>query len=72
MTQYDRILKHLEDYKSITSWEAIEKYGATRISAIIYNLRKDGYKIKTEFKTSVNRYGDKTSYGVYRLEEENE
>ena len=34
------VLKHLEDFGSITSWEAIKEYGATRLSAIIYNLRR--------------------------------
>lgn len=49
MTQELRVLKHLQEYGSITSWEAIEEYGATRSSAIIYNLRKKGFKIKTDF-----------------------
>lgn len=49
MTQELRVLKHLQEYGSITSWEAIEEYGATRLSAIIYNLRKKGFKIKTDF-----------------------
>ena len=69
MTQDERVLRHLKDYGSITSWEAITEYGITRISAVIHRLRKDGYKISTEFKTSQNRYGDKVSYGVYKLED---
>ena len=69
MTQDERILRHLKDYGSITSWEAINEYGITRISAVVYRLRKNGYKISTEFKTSKNRYGDKVSYGIYKLEE---
>ena len=69
MTQDERILRHLKDYGSITSWEAITEYGITRISAVIHRLRKDGYKISTEYQTTKNRYGDKVSYGVYKLEE---
>lgn len=34
------VLNHLQKKKTITSWEAIELFGATRLSAIIYNLRK--------------------------------
>lgn len=34
------VLDHLQKKKTITSWEAIELFGATRLSAIIYNLRK--------------------------------
>lgn len=33
------VLEHLQKYGSITSWEAIDKYGATRLSAIIFNLK---------------------------------
>lgn len=39
-----KVLEHLQKYGSITSWEAIEKYGATRLSSIIFNLRKN-YRI---------------------------
>lgn len=42
LTQKDMVLRYLQDYGSITSWEAIKEFGATRISAIIFNLKKDG------------------------------
>lgn len=69
MTQNERVLRHLKDYKSITSWEAITEYGITRISSVIHRLRKNGFKISTEYKTKQNRYGDKVNYGVYKLED---
>lgn len=43
-----KVLRHLVTLKSITSWEAIKLYKATRLSAIIYNLRKRGYMIISE------------------------
>jgi|TARA_R110002012_G_scaffold255472_1_gene435431 hypothetical protein len=64
-TQSDAVLWHLKAYGEITSWEAIKEYGATRLSAIIFNHRKDGYEIasiplqvKTRFgrNTKVSRY----------------
>jgi hypothetical protein len=61
----DRILYHLQNYGSITSWEAIKEYGVTRISAIIYNLREEGYSIETCYETAKNRYGDKIHYAKY-------
>ena len=70
MKQSERILRHLQDYGSITSWEAITEYGVTRLSAVIYILRKLGYDISIEFKTSLNRYNEKVSYGVYKLNDE--
>lgn len=45
MSQRSEILKYLMKGKSITSWEAFEKFGATRLSAIIYDLRKDAHRI---------------------------
>lgn len=47
-SQTQRVLRHLITKKSITSWEAIKLYRATRLSAIIYNLRKRGYMIISE------------------------
>lgn len=41
------ILRHLIKYGSITSWESIRKYGATRLAAIIKILRNEGYDIIT-------------------------
>ena len=69
MTQEQRILKHLKENGSITSWEAIMEYGITRISARIFELRKQGYKITNERISTKNRYGDNVSYVNYKLEE---
>ena len=63
------VLEHLKENGSITSWEAIQKYRATRLSAIIYNLKyKYGYKIKTVMKDFIDSNGEKSKYGVYYLE----
>lgn len=65
----DRVLQYLKENKSITSLEAIKEFGATRLSAIIFNLRKE-HKITTQYETSKNRYGDNVSYARYILEGE--
>lgn len=39
MTKKDKVLAHLKKHKSITSWTAINFYGATRLAAIIFELR---------------------------------
>lgn len=67
ITHQDRILNHLITKGSITSWEAIKEYGITRLSAVIFNLRKE-YNIRSEIEKSTNRYGDKISYAKYILE----
>ena len=72
MNKTKAILLHLQQYGSITSWEAIKEYGATRLSAIIYNLRyKYDLNIITENVEFTDRYGNKASYGKYILVKEN-
>lgn len=63
------ILKHLQDFGSITSLEAISKYRCTRLGHYIYLLRRDGLSIsgvRVPFTHSVT--GTKSSYVRYRLE----
>lgn len=71
MNQSERVLRHLRDSGSITSFEAIREYGFTRLSAIIFNLKKDGYRFEDEMIGTVNRYGEKVSFKRYILKEEN-
>tara|TARA_Y100001951_G_scaffold7597_1_gene4825 strand:- start:260 stop:484 length:225 start_codon:yes stop_codon:yes gene_type:complete len=47
-TQENQILNHLIKHKFITSWEAIQEYRITRLSARIYELREKGYQILTK------------------------
>ena len=69
LTQYDRVLDHLKKNKKLSQKQAINLYGAYRLSAIIYNLRKDGYNITTNFKSGKNRFGDSVSWAEYKLED---
>ena len=39
-----KLLKYLRTFKTITSLEAIHMFGETRLSARIYDMKKDGYK----------------------------
>ena len=48
MSQRDAILNHLESGRTITSLEALNLYGCLRLAAIIYSLREEEFKIKTE------------------------
>lgn len=58
------VLEHLQKNKTITSWEAIENFGATRLSAIIYNLRKK-YFIDSVDKLFTDKYGDTSTFTEY-------
>ena len=48
ISQENQILNHLKKHKFITSWEAIQEYRITRLSARIYELREKGYQIITK------------------------
>ena len=64
-SQSDAILWHLKTYGSITSYEAIKEYGATRLSAIIFNHRKEGYNIDSLPLTKKTRFGRNTIIAKY-------
>lgn len=66
-SQEKEVLKYLQDGNSITSMKAIELFGATRLSAIIFNLKEKGYDIDTEMQIKTNRYGHITQYAKYVL-----
>ena len=70
MSQKERILNHLKRYGSITSWESFEMYGATRLSAIIFNLKKDGYEFNEEWIKRKNRFGEQVEFKKYILKED--
>ncbi|MBR4377320.1 MAG: helix-turn-helix domain-containing protein [Bacilli bacterium] len=67
MNKHQLVKEHLIKHGSITSWEAIQKYGATRLSAIIFNLRKHGYDIDTIMREESDRYGNTCQYANYVL-----
>lgn len=64
------VLTHLKEKGSITSMEAINLYGATRLSAIIFNLRKLGLNIESVNECGIDRYGRTCNYARYFLREE--
>ena len=63
--QYDAVLWHLKTYGHITSYEAIKEYGATRLSAIIFNHRKNGYDIDSMPLKKKTRFGKSTTIAKY-------
>ena len=47
ISREQKILKYLRTYKTLTPLEAINMFGETRLSARIYDMKKDGYKFET-------------------------
>lgn len=51
-TQLDQVKKHLQDGNKITSWEAIQQYGITRLSRYIHTLKTQGMAIQDKWVES--------------------
>ena len=67
LTQKQRILRHLNDKGSITALEAMKEYGIMRLTSRICELKDEGYKIRSEFVGSKNRYNEPVSFSRYSI-----
>lgn len=67
MTQCERILRHLQDYGSITQAEAVTEYGCYRLGARIWDLKAQGILIRSERVTGKNRYDEPVSFSRYSI-----
>ena len=70
MTKTQAALDWLKTHASISSMEAIQNFGATRLSAIIFNLRKRGYNIETVRCEGTDRFGNKMTFARYYLRDD--
>ena len=61
MNQKKMVLVHFKKRKSITSWEAIQKYGITRLAAVICDL-KDTHNIVATMQTAEGKRWAKYTY----------
>tara|TARA_R100001460_G_scaffold7790_3_gene19576 strand:- start:3315 stop:3548 length:234 start_codon:yes stop_codon:yes gene_type:complete len=72
MTQKDKVLRHLENYGTITPLDAFRDYAIMRLSSIIFILRDEGYNIKSDTEKSINRFGEPCKYARYTLQKQYE
>ena len=70
-TKYSQVKKHLIEKGSIDSWTAINLYGATRLSDIIFRLRKRGYQIDSISRTSFDRNKEICNFTTYKYNNNN-
>ena len=73
MNKTQAVLNYLKQNGSLTSMQAFELFGATRLSAIIFNL-KSKYNIVTQDMECIDRYGHVCHFAkyVYRGDKKNE
>ena len=67
MSHGKRTIEWLKSHKGLTSKEAYDELGNTRLSATIFDLRKDGWNIASTGESGVNRFGETTHYVRYIL-----
>jgi hypothetical protein len=65
-TQRSEVFTYLTKNGTITSLEAFEKFGATRLAAIIFDLRKHGHIIDTIDMSCKTRYDETATYAKYK------
>lgn len=69
MGQKQRVIDYINIVGSISSMEAFQDLGVTRLSDVIFRLKKDGYEFDTVTETRKNRFGETTSFARYSLKE---
>ena len=70
ITQCERIIDYINRFGSISTIEAFNDLGVARLASRIHDLKGMGYNIISDTKTGRNRFGEKTSFKVYRFAEE--
>ena len=66
----ERVLKYIQDFGSITSFEAFTELGCCDLQHYIMVLRQE-YIIEDEWISTKNRYGDSVKYKKYWIKENN-
>ena len=65
-----KVLEYLQTKGSLTTIDAFVMFNATRLSSIIFNLKKYGYKIKSVNENYTNADGETSRYVRYVYEGE--
>lgn len=68
--QKERIIQYIKDFGSITTKEAFNDLGVSRLSARIADLKDEGYEFTDEWESSKNRYGETVTYKRFAFREE--
>lgn len=69
-TQKQRILEYMRTHGFITPIEALRDIGCMRLGARIWDLRHDGYTIRSRRIDYRNEHGEAKHFTAYILEEE--
>ena len=64
LTMQERVEKYINDFGSITTKQAFEDLGCTRLSEYIRRIRLERV-VADSWEKGVNRYGDKVEWKKY-------
>lgn len=67
VTQAQRVLDYMDEFGSITQFEAFKDLGIMRLASRISDLKKLGYPIKSETVAVKNRYQEDCYIKKYSL-----
>lgn len=62
-----RVFDYILEFGAITSLEAFVDLGETRLSGRIYELKRKGVNIISDFKSVKNRYGENRQVKEYKI-----
>ena len=71
MKQAKRVLDYLESGNTITTLNAFNELGITRLAARIYELKEEGHDVKSKRIKVTNRYDEQCSVSEYYMESDN-
>lgn len=71
MNRAERVYQYMREFGSITPMDAIKYLGYTRLACAINEMKRDGHKVRKEYETKKNRFGQPVTYARYYLGDEN-
>lgn len=66
-SQKNAVLDYLKQGYTLTTKEASDRFGCTRLPARISDYRKEGYHFAESWEQGETRYGTTTRYKKYKL-----
>ena len=72
MNRAERVFAYMKEFGSITPMEAFQDLGYTRLACAIAEMKRDGHKVRKQYETRKNRFGQPVTYARYFLGDENE
>ena len=69
MTQHTLIYDYMREHGSITTIEAFEQLGITKLTTRISEMRAGGMDIRSRTEAGLNRFGKPCTWNRYWIEE---